>query len=146
MTTPPQQPAVTVTQILDALAETRGELAATKDEITRLRKFGKHNRAFILVDVALTILLTVFGYLSVHATQSANSAKAGQLALCQAGNTARAQQVQLWTHLIDTPPAPGTPKRTPTQQKQLDDFRAYVVHVFAPRDCARITEGHTADR
>ena len=97
MTTPPQQPAVTVTQILDALGKTRGRtFAATKDEITRLRKFGKHNRAFILVDVALTILLTVFGYLSVHATQSADSAKSAQLALCQAANTARAQQITLW--------------------------------------------------
>jgi hypothetical protein len=120
-----------------------GALRSVAAEVSQLRKYGRHNRAFILVDVLLTVLLSGVGAISVHAVQSAGQANSAQLALCQAGNVARTQQLRLWDHLLSLPPAPGAPKRSPAQVAQLAAFRAYVDSVFKPRDCATLGKnGH----
>jgi hypothetical protein len=135
------QPPDPLTAVLSALKATSAELKATKAEVVRLRTYGKRNRLFIVFDVVLTVLLSGVGAISVHAVQSAGHANSAQLALCQAGNTARAQQVTLWTHLLALPPAPGAPKRTPAQKKQVTEFEAYIHSIFHPRDCAALGKG-----
>jgi len=115
-----------------------GALTAMAAEVKRLRTYGRRNRKFIWIDIALTILLSGVGALSVHATQSASQANSAQLALCQAGNTARAQQVRLWDYITDLPPVKGSPPPSAAQKKRVADFKAYLNTVFAPRDCSHL--------
>lgn len=129
----PQQPPDPVATAQDL---TRA-LGAMAEEVKRLRAFGRHNRLFVIIDILLTVLLSGVGYLSVHAAQSASQANSAQLALCQAGNTARGQQVTLWTHLLSLPPASGQP-RTKAQQQQIAAFEVYIHSIFKPRDCSRL--------
>ena len=128
-------------QVVDALNATTTELAATKAEVKRLRTYGRRNRAFIVFDVLLTILLAGVGGISVHAAQSANSANhsanqsnSAQLALCQASNTARAQQIDLWTFVISLSKKPQTAQ----QKKNIEAFEKHLNVIFAARDCSHL--------
>ena len=73
---------------------------------------------------------------TVTATAARNAASVNQL--CQAGNTARAQQVSLWDHVLTI--ARGPRHETPAaHRRRLATERAfenYVHKVFAPRDCS----------
>ena len=73
-------------------------------------------------------------YLAIH-----NAASVTQL--CQAGNEARAQQVQLWqfvVHISRTPPH-QTPAQAAQRARTVRAFEAYLHRVLAPRDCHAIT-------
>lgn len=102
-------------------------------EVKRLRKYGRTNRRFVLFDIALTVGLTLFGALAVHAASQAAHANSAQLALCQASNVARAQQVTLWDHVIGE-----SHPRSKEQAHALAAFGAYVHMVFRPRNCAAL--------
>lgn len=76
-------------------------------------------------------------FMTRHAIDSASAAhqialanRQYQLALCDAGNVARAQQIQLWQYIVKISPA-----KTPQEQQKTADFEAYLLTVFAPRDC-----------
>lgn len=125
---------VPLAAVLDAVNATTAELSATKAEVQWLRKYGRRNRKFIIFDIALTLALTLIGTISVHAVQSADNARAGQVALCQAGNVSRAQQVQLWDYILAIS---GQPK-TAEQRTRANAFRAYLARDFAPRNCAAL--------
>jgi hypothetical protein len=125
----------------DPVATAQGLTKALTDvaaEVQQLRKYGRRNRLFIVFDVLLTVLLTGVGFIAVHAGSQASQASSAQLALCEAGNVARAQQVKLWTHLLDLPAPKGAPPKTPAQVKQAAEFRVYLHQVFASRDCAAL--------
>ena len=88
---------------------------------------------------ALSFLLAGAAYvLSVRAVQGEVHSRASVVQLCQAGNESRAQQVTLWTHLIQISVPP--PHQTPAQKAQraalTGAFLRYVRQVFAPRNCA----------
>jgi hypothetical protein len=89
------------------------------------------------VSVALDILLSAtVGYVAWKANataEQANSIQSRQRNACLAGNTTRAGQQQLWHAYLAIPPS--TP-RTPAEQRQIDQFRVYVDHLFAPQTCA----------
>lgn len=68
------------------------------------------------------------------AAQRAASAEATQLALCQATNTARAQQIDLWDFLIRLSKPPATAQG----RALIAEFVAHLHQVFAPRDCATL--------
>jgi hypothetical protein len=121
---PPADPLATIRAVAK-------EMEATRAEIVNLRNYGRRNRKFILFDVGLTVLLTALGGGVVHAIQSAGHANSAQLALCQAGNVSRAQQINLWTFLINLSPPPKT-----KQGKELiTKFEAHLRSTFAPRNC-----------
>jgi hypothetical protein len=117
-----------------AAQDLTGAVAGLADEVKRLRSYGRRNRAFIVFDVLLTILLAVTGVASVHAVRSANSANSAQLALCQAGNEARAQQIGLWTYVLSISKKPETAQ----QQKNIEAFKQHLNVIFAPRDCSHL--------
>jgi hypothetical protein len=119
---------------LAALAGVVKELQATRDEIVRLRTYGRRNRTFIVFDIVLTVLLTVLGGGVVHAIQSAGQANSAQLALCQAGNVSRAQQINLWEFLINLSPPP----KTKQGKEVLTKFEAHLRSAFAPRNCGAL--------
>lgn len=121
---PPLEPLATLQAVLT-------ELEGTRKEIVKLRTYGRRNRKFILIDIVITLVLTVLGGGVVHAIQAAGQANSAQLALCQAGNTARAQQVELWEFLIHI----SQPPKTAQGRKVLATFEHHLHVVFASRDC-----------
>jgi hypothetical protein len=128
-----------------------GALKGMQGELARLNRFGRRNRhliwltfASIGLDVALTILL-VFAYgtarnsqVEAHAARAvAASEHQSLLYACKLGNQSRAQQVQLWDHLVGIAQAP--PRETTAQRKArlrtIRSFLGYVRRSFAPRPC-----------
>jgi hypothetical protein len=76
-------------------------------------------------------------YLATSAVRGEVSSRASVVQLCQLGNTARAQQVTLWTHLVavSQPPPHETAREKAQREKMIRGFVAYVRTVFAPRNC-----------
>ena len=151
---PPSRDPVAVAQALTGAVEgLAGKVRAlTSDVVPALDAYGKRNRMlirrgyfFLVLDVILTVAFSAslaFGIRADHraaaASASAAAARSSELALCHAGNTARAQQVTLWAHLLSLPPAAGQPPRSKAQQAEVDAFGAYVRSIFKPRDCAHL--------
>lgn len=133
----PQDPIATAQGLTTAVQALAGE-------VSQLRKYGRNNRRFVVVDIALTVLLSGVGALSVHAAQAADQAQAAQLALCKLGNESRAEQLQIWTHVIALSAAGKT--QTAQQKETAAAFRVYLGQAVAPRDCARIATGKAAGR
>jgi hypothetical protein len=143
MTTPDRDPVATAQGLTDALTGMAGEL-------NRLGAYGKRNRRLIwftivslAVDVALTVVVGLLAVQSHHASVTAQHASASNLALCQAGNTARAQNRELWDHLIQesltSAPRPGeTPAQRAQAKKELDGLRSYVNTIFGSRNCSAL--------
>lgn len=127
MSEPRRDPVATAQGLTDAVTALAGE-------VENLRRYGHHNRTFIIVDILLTILLSGVGGLAVHAVQSAGQANTAQHALCEAGNEARAQQIGLWEYLIRRSPPPATAQA----RKNLVLFEQHLHIVFAPRDCTAL--------
>lgn len=101
------------------------------------------------IAAALTAIFLMLGgsvagsyFLSVSAVRRATSNTASITQLCRAGNEARAQQVQLWAHLVTLSAAP--PRETAEARARREHlaagFLTYVRQVFAPKDCAAITD------
>ena len=121
----------------DPLATAEGlqaALAAMAGELQRVRQGERRNRAFVIFDIALTVLLTLVGGVAVHSATVASQADKAQLALCQAGNVARAQQLGLWDYLFHLAGKPPT-----SQARKLDaEFLHHVHTVFMPRNCSKL--------
>ncbi len=115
------------------------ERIAQSSDVTDLVKASRRNLLLIRilgVSVALDLLLSAgVGYLAYQARQTAaqaNSIEAQARTTCMAGNQARAGQIQLWHYVLDLTSAT---QRTPEQQQQATQFRAYIDKLFAPRRC-----------
>jgi hypothetical protein len=100
-------------------------------------------RAFVFLSVLTLLLAGASSWVSVRAVQGEVRSRASVVQLCQAGNESRAQQVTLWTHLvqISTPPPHETPAQKAGRAKLIGEFLAYVRKVFAPRNCATSFKG-----
>jgi hypothetical protein len=120
-------------------------LNETAAEVKRLRAYGRRNRKYIVFDIVITILLAVASGIAVHASQSAHNAQVAAVAakaaakvaeqdnrnLCESGNVARAQQVDLWNFAIGL----GAGHRTAQQQEATAKFEAHLRTLFAARNC-----------
>lgn len=106
-------------------------------EVKHLRRYGRTNRKFVLIDIALTLAVFLAGGLAVRATQSASDANSAQLALCQSSNVARHQQIDLWDFLIHL----SGPPRTAKGRKLIGAFEHHLEVVYAPRNCAALGKG-----
>ena len=100
-------------------------------------------RTFVFLALLSFAMSAAAGVIAVRAVQGEIRAKASVVQLCEAGNAARAQQVQLWTHIITISAPP--PRQTPAQQRAraelIAGFKSYVHQVFAARDCTHFTGG-----
>jgi hypothetical protein len=100
-------------------------------------------RAFVFLFILMFLLAGASWWLSVRAIQGEITARATVVQLCETGNSFRAQQVTLWTHLVQVSAPP--PHQTAAQRKQRQaltrEFLAYVRKVFAPRNCTTSFEG-----
>lgn len=139
----------------ETLATAKNQTEAMKllaAEVGRLRKSGRRAWKFVLFDIALTVALTVFGYVAVHASDTARSAQetsaaAGVAArvaeqdnrnLCESSNIARAQQVDLWDYVLGL--SSGKPQ-TAQEKTNVAAFRHHLAVIFAPRDCSNVDPG-----
>jgi hypothetical protein len=68
-------------------------------------------------------------------TGAVRKTAASQIALCQAGNVSRAQQIDLWEFVIRI----SGPSKTAAGRRVTAQFEQHLHAVFAPRDCARLT-------
>lgn len=139
MTEPAKDPVATAQDLT-------GTLKNVLAEMVHLRKYGRTNRKFVIVDVVLTVLLAGVGGLSVHAASQADQNRTAQIVTCQASNQARAQNEQLWTYLINLstsqPPRPGETSAQKAASKTLISLlRAKVSATFAARDCQKLARG-----
>jgi hypothetical protein len=160
---PPQQATIrTARDLTAALTGLSARLDSVKaDSETRdaaLRRYGRRNRAYIVVDIILTVIVAAVTAVSAHAYDTASKAslsarqtalsasqlRAANITSCQAANGTRAQTIQLWDYILSLPAAPA-PHETAAQKaarlKAKADFRAYVHRVFAPRDCEKTFGG-----
>lgn len=136
MTGPAKDPVATAQDLTETLKTVLAEMV-------RLRRYGRTNRKFVIVDVVLTVLLAGVGGLSVHAASQADQNRTAQIVTCQSSNQARAQNEQLWSYTLTLfKPRPG---QTPGQQAQaavaLAALHAKVEQTFAPRDCTALARG-----
>jgi hypothetical protein len=94
-------------------------------------------RAVVVLFILSFLLSGAAYWFSVRAVQGEIRNRATVTQLCETGNEARAQQVTLWTHLvqISAPPPHQTPAQARQRAAQIASFLAYVRTVFAPRDC-----------
>jgi hypothetical protein len=104
---------------------------------------SRATRAFASLLVLMFLLAGASWWLSVRAIHGEITSRASVVQLCQAGNESRAQQVTLWTHLIEIsqPPPHETAAQKRQRQALIAGFLAYVRKVFAPRDCAARFKG-----
>ena len=93
--------------------------------------------AFVFVSVLTLLLAGASYFFATRAVRGEIASRASVVQLCQAGNDSRAQQVTLWTHLVqmNAPPPHETAAQKQKRQALTRKFLAYIRQVFAPRDC-----------
>lgn len=118
------------------------QIGSSNARIAELSDFAKHNRSMIwaviaslVVDVCLTVGLG-FAYNQAHnasitATKLAQANTESQMATCQNANGVRANDIVLWTHVLNITSAAATPAQQ-IADAQIQDF---VDRTFAPRKC-----------
>jgi hypothetical protein len=128
-------------------------LEGVRAELEQVNRYGRRSRHIIwglsislVVDILLTVLISVVAVQANNASNTAGNAFASNQALCKATNTSRHQQVALWTYLIDlslsSNPKPRTAKQKAAQARSealLAKFERHLRAVFAPRNCANLT-------
>ena len=93
----------------------------------------------VIVLFCVAIGLTAGSYaLTVSAIHRSERAAASEAQLCQAGNTAREQQIGLWSYIIhiSRPPPHETAAQRAQREKTVRVFLAHLHKIFAPRNCA----------
>lgn len=112
-------------------------------DIKTLHSYGHRNRRMIwglavslVLDIALSIVVAVVAVKASQTNSLAQQNRVASVATCVSGNQARAVSMQLWTYVLDiSQKSPTT--ASPDKQKQIQDFRAYMLAAYAPRDCAQ---------
>ncbi len=124
-----------------------GALTGMRDELKAVNAYGRRTRHIVwltivsvLLDVALSIVVTVFAVKVHDNAVTLNQLHATNVTACQAGNQTRAKQDLIWHELaMLSKPAPGTPKaQIRKQRKAVQGFLALVDKAEAPRNCARL--------
>lgn len=113
-------------------------------EIHYLRKYGRRNRHLIwglaislVFDLALSVLLFFVFVVAGNANEAAERNRQSQIASCESGNQSRQVSSNLWLYILDT--ASKNPEnQTEAKRRQIEDFRAYMLNAYAPRDCSQI--------
>lgn len=117
---------------LEGVARRIGEVAETNHtENQRTWRFTLGLGASLILDLMLTVVVTVLSVAALHANAILHSS---QLTACAIGNQTRAEQRQLWEHLL----AEATVKTSGPSTQEEKDFLAYVNQTFAPVNCATV--------
>lgn len=134
----------TLQATLAAVEDLAGRVTTLTAEVVRLRSYGRRNRAFIVIDIVLTIRFAFATYVAVDASAAASrngvtiaQLHQAQLAGCVAGNQTREQEIALWTHLakIASPSPHLTKAQIAANKHEVAQLLAYIRMTFAARDC-----------
>ena len=88
--------------------------------------------ASVIFDLVLSVAVGFFAVTAVSAKgQSEENRNTSRIA-CQAGNDARAGQIQLWDYVLSVSSNKG---QTAEEKARAEAFRSYVKNLFKPRDC-----------
>jgi hypothetical protein len=117
---------------LDRRLERSGSIATLAETGRRNRRMIHLLWVAIVLDVLLSVALGVTALRASQVAAQAASLQQQQHTACLAANDARTAQRELWDYLLSLPPSSP---RTATQEAQLEQFRAYVNRVLAPRRC-----------
>ena len=117
-----------------------GDIASRASVVQLCQASNDSRRALFLVSF---LLAGASYWLSLRTVRGEIASRASVVQLCQAGNDSRAQQVTLWTHLVQmsTPPPHETAAQKARREKVVRDFLAYVEKVFMSRDCTASFKG-----
>lgn len=134
-----------------ALAAMTGQLEAVNKRLDLAEKAAKRSRRIIaglvvslVLDITLTVLVTVFALQAHNASAEASATvqqlHASEIESCDASNQTRLQEIALWSHLasVSRPSPTATPAQAAASKKAVQQFLAYVVRVFSPRNCAHL--------
>jgi hypothetical protein len=132
----PQKTARDLQVALEGMTE---QLAQVKTTVRRGKRVIAALVVSLIVDVALTVGVSVTAVQASNASNKANATVAQlhstQISACRAGNQTRAKEVALWVHIASLP---ATSRRTPKEQKADEQLLAYIRHTFAPRNCSAV--------
>lgn len=129
-------------------------LKDVRDELRRLNADGRRSRHLIwwlavslALDIALTVVVAVLAVEAHDAAATAQGARqyaaavhSSQIGACRIGNTLRAKEVQLWSHLasLSSPPPHSTKAQRAVQARRIAALLAYVRRTFVQLDCQAI--------
>jgi hypothetical protein len=135
---------------VDELAGNVGTLATSVDglreemgkEVAALARYGRRNRLYITLTAVLVIAVVVFAGLGLHNRASIGDLRQSTIQGCQAGNTERSHEVQLWKHIaaVSKIPAADTPAQKAEAERKIAGLLQYIEKTFAPRHCAQAYE------
>jgi hypothetical protein len=131
-----------LTGALDGMSARLDAVRADSEERdAAILEYGRTNRRMIrwlIISVTLDVALTVIvGFLGIQARDNAvalQKTAASNLALCEASNVARHQQIDLWDFLLSL----GKQPQTAAQRKTVTEFKAHLTAIYQPRDCAHL--------
>jgi hypothetical protein len=107
---------------------------ATKAVINDLVHFQDKTRHLTyllgIVSSVLVVVVTVVILAVVKINDNASTLKGS----CEQLNQSNANQVKLWEHILDLPPAPD---ETPAQKQTKIEFEQFVKDTFRPLDCSQ---------
>lgn len=128
----------------DLLSRNVEVLADAVDRLAVSQRRIRHLIAGIIAALVLVLgLSVVVAFVAADARQASERAERAnsvadraaqqQRVSCEAGNEARRVSRELWTYVLDL--STKGRKLTPEQYRQVRTFRAYLVTVYADRDC-----------
>lgn len=121
----------TMTNLSTDIRDLRAESRKSKRLI---RLLGVSVGFDLLLSVALGAIGATAHQASDRATEAAAATATAQYETCLAGNESRKGQRELWGYILQLS-SQGDASQTEAGRQRLEDFRAYVERVFAPRDC-----------
>lgn len=78
--------------------------------------------------------------LGIHLATTRATDQENAVIACENANESRAANLSLWTYVLDLSAASRDEVPTPAEQERLDDFRAWVTKLYAPRDCSDLSK------
>lgn len=132
-------PLKTARDLQTALEGMTAQLGQVQASVRRSKRVIAGLIVSLILDLALTVVVSVTAAqahsASVQASATVSQLHATQISACQSGNQTRAQEIQLWTHLVSV----STNAKTTAAQRRTDEqLLAFVRATFAPRHCAAI--------
>lgn len=106
------------------------------DALSRhLRRQGKIQKAVVLsltIDVILSVAIGILALRAEQAATKANKAQDIAAVTCITSNQARATEKTLWDFVLNLPP---NADQTPTEKKEVEQFKELLANTLAPRPC-----------
>jgi hypothetical protein len=133
--------AQTLVNALDRMEKRLAEVNESSEKRDAdLKRYGRHNRLAIIIDVLLTVVTTVAVVFAVHATNTADQTQQASATSCVAGNSLRATLDEVFDHVFTAvkPPPQDTPAEKAMADRKLQQLEAYYHAKFKGRACASL--------